>query len=162
MQRLTRDQASLEIDAPPSQVYKVVSDVTRTPEWSREVVDCQWLPPATQAVAGARFVATNRRRWLTWRNSPVVTVADPGRCFAFQRTERGGGTLTWTYLLQPVEERTLVTLGYEVVHPVPVGLHLVLRGFFGVRDLQVDLNENIRESLGRLAAAILRTASPIQ
>lgn len=97
---------------------------------------------------------------MSWHNTPEVTIADPDRCFAIRRTERGGGTLSWTYLLEPVQGRTRVTLGYEVIHPVPVGLHVALRVLFGVRDLKADLHENLRGSLLRLAAVISTTDPP--
>lgn len=162
MNRLSADRVTSVIDAPAPVIYDVVSSVTRTPEWSDQVTACRWLPPATGPAVGARFVATNRRSWLTWRNTPVVTVADPDRQFAFQRTEPGGGTLVWSYLLEPLETleplpthdrvdgQTRVTLGYEVTKSVPVGLHLFLR-LFGVRDMQADLHQNMRASLDRLA-----------
>ena len=165
MNRLSADRVTSVIDAPAPVIYEAVSSVTRTPEWSDQVIACRWVPPATGPAVGARFVATNRRSWLTWRNTPVVTVADPDRQFAFQRTEHAGGTLVWSYLLEPLETlgtqdhqhphdhvvgQTRVTLGYEVTKSVPVGLHLFLR-LFGVRDMQADLHQNMRASLDRLA-----------
>lgn len=174
MNRLSADRVTSVIDAPAPVIYEAVSDVTRTPQWSDQVIACRWVPPATGPTVGARFVATNHRSWLTWRNTPVVTVADPDRQFAFQRTEHAGGTLVWSYLLEPLEPleflgaqdhqhahdrvdgRTRVTLGYEVTEPVPVGLHLFLR-LFGVRDMQADLRQNMRASLDRLA--VLTTTS---
>ena len=153
MNRLSADRVTSVIDAPAPVIYEAVSDVTRTPQWSDQVIACRWVPPAT---------------------GPVVTVADPDRQFAFQRTEHAGGTLVWSYLLEPLEPleflgaqdhqhahdrvdgRTRVTLGYEVTEPVPVGLHLFLR-LFGVRDMQADLRQNMRASLDRLA--VLTTTS---
>jgi hypothetical protein len=138
--------------AAPEAVYALVADVTRTPEWSPEVVDCHWLDGATGPVVGARFAARNRRRWFTWTNRPVVDVADPGREFAFTRTERGGGSIRWRYRLHPDGEGTAVVESYEVLAPVPHGLHVVLRLAFGVRDLADDLHANMASSLARLAA----------
>jgi hypothetical protein len=135
-------------------VYGLVSDVARTPQWSPEVVACRWLDGATGPVVGARFAARNRRRWFTWTNRPVVDVADPGREFAFTRTEPGGGSVRWRYRLEPAGPGTLVRHSYEVVRPVPRGLHVALRVLFGVRDLRADLHANMATSLERLAAVV--------
>ena len=151
MERLTRDEVRRHVAAAPEQLYALVSDVTRTPEWSPEVIECRWLDGATGPVVGARFVARNRRRWLTWPNKPVVEIAEPGREFTVARTEPGGGTIRWSFRLRPDGAGTELTEGYEVVRPVPVGLHVGLRVLFGVRDLRADLHANIETSLDRIA-----------
>lgn len=87
--------------ADPDTIHRLFSDVTRTRSWSPEVAECRWLDGGTEATVGARFAATNRRRWLTWTNRPIVAAADPGRRSATERTEHGGGTLRWTYTLTP-------------------------------------------------------------
>ena len=141
----------MDIAADAGSLYDLVSDVTRTPEWSPEVIASSWLDGATGATVGARFTARNRRRWLTWSNRPVVDVVDRGREFAFTRTERGGGSIRWSYRLEPKGGGTSVVLGYQVLRPVPVGLHVALRLLFGVRDLRADLHANMEASLLRLA-----------
>ena len=45
----------------------------------------------------------------------------------------------------------MAILGYQVLKPVPVGLHIILRAFFGVHDLEADLRLNMTTSLGRVA-----------
>jgi hypothetical protein len=151
MNRLDHDEARVHVSAGADLLYDLVSDVRRTPEWSPEVISCAWLDGTKGAVAGARFRARNRRRWFTWSNRPVVEVADPGRQFAVTRTEPGGGTIRWAYQLRPDPAGTVVTLSYDVLRPVPVGLHLILRVLFGVRDLRADLHQNMQTSLRRLA-----------
>jgi hypothetical protein len=159
MNRLDRDEVRAHIDADTATVYDLISDVTRTPEWSPEVIACDWLDGATSATVGARFTARNRRRWLIWSNRPVVSVADRGREFAFTRTERGGGSIRWSYRLEPEGGGTSVVLGYQVLRPVPVGLHVMLRLLFGVRDLRADLRANMETSLRRLAELAGRRVS---
>jgi hypothetical protein len=159
MNRLDRDEARLYIDTDPGLLYDLVSDVTRTPEWSPQVVSCAWLDGATGAAVGARFTARNRQKWFTWSNKPVVEVADRGREFAVIRTERGAGTIRWSYLFAPDAAGTSVALSYQVLQPVPIGLHVILRLLYGVRDLQADLHENILTSLQRLADVAHREAA---
>jgi hypothetical protein len=152
VRRLTADAVTRHVAASPQQLYDLVADVTRTPEWSPQVIACTWLDGATGPAVGARFAARNRLRWFTWTNRPVVDVADPGREFAFTRTEPGGGSIRWHHRLAPEGDGTAVHHGYEVVAPVPRGLHVVLRVVFGVRDLADDLHANMESSLARLAA----------
>ena len=107
---------------------------------------------------GARFSARNKRRWLTWSNRPVVETADRGREFAITRTKPGGGTIRWFFRFAPDAEGTTAILGYQVLKPVPVGLHYILRAFFGVRDLEADLRLNMTTSLRRVARIAQREA----
>jgi polyketide cyclase/dehydrase/lipid transport protein len=151
MDRLTRDEVRRHVAAAPEQLYALVSDVTRTPQWSPEVIECRWLDGATGPAPGARFSARNRRRWFRWSNKPLVEVADPGREFTVARTEPGGGTIRWSFRLRPDGDGTELTESYEVVRPVPIGLHVMLRVLFGVRDLRADLHANLQTSLERIA-----------
>ena len=76
--RIPHDAVSIEIAAPPAEVYALVSDITRMGEWSPECVRCTWTKGATGPAVGARFKAANKGgRGPAWRNTPVVTVADP-------------------------------------------------------------------------------------
>jgi hypothetical protein len=159
MNRLDHDEVRLHIDAGAALLYDLVSDVTRTPEWSPEVISCGWLDGATGAAVEARFSARNKRRWLTWSNKPVIETADRGKEFAFTRTEPGGGTIRWFYRFAPSTGGTTVELGYQVLRPVPATLHIILRTLFGVRDLRADLRQNMNTSLGRLAEIARREAA---
>jgi hypothetical protein len=122
------------------------------------VVSCHWLGGQASAVVGARFSARNRRRWFRWSNKPVVETAERGKQFAITRTERGAGTIRWFYRFQPAPGGAEVELGYRVIRPVPVSLHLTLRALFGVRDLRADLHQNMVTSLQRLAIIAERQA----
>ena len=115
MNRLDRDEIRMHVPAEAGALYNLVSDVTRTPEWSPAVVSCAWLDGAVSAAAGARFTARNRRRWLTWSNQQVVAVASRGSEFSVIRTERGGGSVRWSYRLEQAGAGTCVVLGYQVL-----------------------------------------------
>jgi ribosome-associated toxin RatA of RatAB toxin-antitoxin module len=152
MHTITADAVTKRISAPAETLYSLVSDVTRTPEWSPEVVECQWDTTDAGPHVGARFTATNRRRWLRWRNHPVVDQADPPREFSVTRTEKGAGTLRWVYRLEPIgDAQTDVTLAYEVLTPVTTAFLVILRLLFGVTDLEADLHGNLCSSLDRIA-----------
>jgi hypothetical protein len=154
MQTLDRDEVSTVVAAPPEDVYALVADVTRTPEFSPEVVRCTWLDGATGPAVGARFEAVNASgAGKTWKNRPVVTVADPGREFAFRRTEPFAGSIAWRYRFEPVEQGTRVVESYEVERPVTRLGWLVIERVFRGGDRREALRAGMRTTLERLRVA---------
>jgi hypothetical protein len=158
MKRLDHDHVRRHIDAGADLLYALVSDVTRTPQWSPEVISCAWRDGAVGPSVGARFTARNKRRWFTWSNTPVVDTADAGNEFAITRSEPGSGTIRWYYRFEPSVTGTTVELGYQVLRPVTLALHLALLVLFGVRDLRADLHQNMTTSLHKLAQIAQREA----
>jgi hypothetical protein len=153
MQNLDRDEVVRVVHAPPDSVYRLVSDVTRTPEYSPEVVQCTWENGASGPVVGARFAARNSvGRGPAWTNHPVVTVAEPGHAFAVSRTEKGGGTIVWRYDLEPHAEGTLVRQSYEVTSPVNRFGWFIIGTLYGLKDRRAGLRANMEASLARVAA----------
>jgi hypothetical protein len=154
MQTLDRDEVSTVVAASPEDVYALVSDVTRTPEFSPEVTSTRWLDGASGPAVGARFEAVNTNAaGKSWKNRPVVTVAEPGREFAFSRTESFAGTIAWRYRFQPVEGGTRVVESYEVQHPVSrIGWFVIERIYRG-GDRREALNAGMRTTLERLRLA---------
>lgn len=160
MQQLDRDEVTAHMEAPPEVVYELVADVTRMPEFSPEIRRCSWLDGATGPAVGARFVAVNQvARRPAWRNKPVVTVMEPGRMFAFARTEPFAGTVEWTYRFEPEGTGTRVTESYEVTRPVSRIGWLVIGGLFGRKDRVADLRAGMEETLERMRAVAERTPS---
>ncbi len=154
MQQLDRDEVSTVVAAPPARVYDLVADVTRMPDFSPEVVECRWLDGATEALPGARFEAVNRSvAGRTWRNRPVVTAADPGREFAFTRTEPLAGSIAWRYRFEPVDGGTRVVEGYTVERPVTRLGWLVIERVFRGGDRRSALRAGMRTTLERLRLA---------
>jgi hypothetical protein len=151
MQTLDHDQMTLHIDASPEVVYRLVADVTRTPEFSPEVQRCTWLDGASGPAVGARFEAVNKAgRGPAWKNRPVVTAARPGREFAFSRTERFAGTLVWRYQLEPDGQGTRVTESYQVTEPISSWGWFVIGSLYGLRDRRGDLRNGMEQTLQRI------------
>ena len=93
VRRLARTcQVQAEVAAPIDAVWRVVSDVTRTGEWSHECHSVHWLGGATSAVPGARFRGGNKAFWWRWSRTNEVTDVEPGRTIAW-RTLR-----TWRFV----------------------------------------------------------------
>jgi hypothetical protein len=154
-QELSTDSVSRYIEATPEALYELISDVTRTPEYSPEVVKCTWKKGATGPAVGARFKAINHAgRIPDWPNWPIVTVADPGKTFAFERTEVGGGTIEWRYVFEPQGTGTLVTESYTVLKKVNAFGWFIIDTLAGLKDRRSDLNRGMTQSLERIAAIV--------
>ncbi len=157
IQDLDHDQVSARVDAPPEAVYAVVADVTRTPELSPEILECTWLDGATGPAVGARFKARNKvPNRPSWHNKPVVTVVDPGREFAFARTEPFAGTVEWRYRFEPDGGGTLVTETYEVTKPMGRVGWFIIGTLFARKDRRNDLRAGMEQTLERLRAVVER------
>lgn len=152
MWTLTADEVSRVIQASPETLYAIVSDVTRTPELSPEIISCQWLDGSGPAV-GARFRARNKvSRGPAWSNQPEVIAAEPGREFAFLRRERPAGELVWRYRFEPVATGTRVVESYQVTKPIPRAMCWAMRWIWGSKDRPAQLRAGMQETLRRLAA----------
>lgn len=88
---------SITVAAPPDEVYAVVSDVTRTGEWSPVCQDC-WWDEGDGPHAGAHFTGRNVLSDRTWETRSQVTAADPRRRFTWSV---GPGRVEWGYVLEP-------------------------------------------------------------
>jgi Polyketide cyclase / dehydrase and lipid transport len=155
IQDLDHDSVSLHMQARPEDVYALVADVTRTPEFSPEILECTWLDGAAGPSVGARFKARNKvPNRPAWSNKPVVTVVEPGRQFSFARTEPLGGTVEWTYRFEPDGDGTLVTESYTVTKDLhPVGWFII--GVVCARkDRRADLRAGMEQTLQRMCAAV--------
>lgn len=154
-QKLDTDRVERYIEAPPEALYDVIADVTRTPELSPELKSCAWVAGTMGPVVGARFRAWNKVPGRpAWRNTPVVTVAERGREFAFSRTELIGGTLVWRYVFTPEGSGTRVTESYEVTKPIPLIGWLGISRIYGFKDRRSDLRRGMSATLERLAVLV--------
>jgi len=109
--------ASTVVAVPPQQLYVLVSDVTRTGEWSPTCAQCWWDEGAGPAV-GSWFTGRNVTPGRTWETRSRVVAAEAGREFSWLV---GGELVRWTYLLEPVEGGTRLTEEWEFL---PAGLAL--------------------------------------
>lgn len=161
-QELDHDEVTAVIDTEPATLFDLVSDVTRTPEFSPYLSKCEWLDGATGPRVGARFKAVNTMgRGPAWSNKPVVTVVDSPTEFAFERTEPFAGTLEWRYRFEPHGSGTLVTESYTVVKPLTIVGWFIIGTLYGVRDVRAQLRSGMEETLQRIQAAVTTTAPPV-
>jgi Polyketide cyclase / dehydrase and lipid transport len=137
--------ASIEVRASADQVYAVISDVTRIPEWSPETRRAEWLAPD-------RFRAWNRRRLGRWRTVANVVEAWPGHKFSFVVQALGGDWTQWTYLIEPGSTvgTTRLTETIRMCVPLPFSAVVFERLFLFVRDRRSDLQANLDLSVNRI------------
>jgi hypothetical protein len=155
MQTLDHDSVSMHMAAPADAIYALIADVTRTPEFSPEILKCTWLDGATGPAVGARFAARNKvPKRPPWTNKPVVTVVEPNKTFAFARTEKFAGTVEWTYRLAPDGDGTLVTEQYDVTTPLSRIGWFVIGVLFNRRDRRTDLHTGMEQTLQRMRAVV--------
>src|SRR4051795_4169902 len=123
-------------------------------EWSPECTSCTWTKGATGPEVGAGFKARNKgRRGPAWFNTPVVTTADPGREFAFNRSGPGIGSYTWTYMLEPTPTGTRVIESYDVERHLGSFMNWLTRKWTGSQNRDDDLREGMTTTLARIKAA---------
>ena len=139
--------ASTVIRATPAEVYDVVSNVSRIPEWSPECVRAVWIDETT-------FRGTNRRRFGRWTTQARVVAAEPAHEFAFA-VQLGGGDFTrWSYQMEQHADGCRLTEEVRMCVDVPFHALMFERIALQVRDRRTDLQGNIDRSLRRLSAII--------
>jgi uncharacterized membrane protein len=154
MQPLDHDEVSLVIQAPAEVLYDLVSDVTRMPTLSPELVECHWLDGATGPAVGARFAARNKvSRGPSWVNKPVITNLEEGRAISWARTEPFGGTVEWSYRFDPHGDGTLVTESYRVTRRIGhIGWFII--GSMAGKDRRAQLRTGMEQTLRQIQAVV--------
>ncbi|WP_193104941.1 SRPBCC family protein [Brachybacterium sp. FME24] len=97
-------QESVVVPASPMAVYAVISDVTRTGEWSPQCRRCTWDSDARGV--GARFTGDNRTPEREWSTTSAVVADVPGEHFAWSV---GPGRVEWGFRLRAVPGGTELT-----------------------------------------------------
>ena len=142
-------EIDIEIDAPAADIWRVVSDITRTPEWSPVCHRCEWIDGAAAPVVGARFRGHNKLNGARWSRECVVTAADPGEVFAFSTLFKGQESTRWRYRLQPTGSGTRVSEAYQAVM-APRWVRALRRLPGAAAKTERDTEKNIETSLDRL------------
>jgi hypothetical protein len=147
---------SIVVRSSPEALYDLVSDVTRTGEWSPICTAC-WWDEGQSAQAGAWFTGRNEVPGRTWETRSQVAVADRGREFAFLV---GGRLVRWGFTFAPVEGGTEVTESWEFL---PAGQQLFADRYGDDAQRQVeDRTRAAHEGIPATLAAIKRIAESTQ
>jgi uncharacterized protein YndB with AHSA1/START domain len=125
------DSVTMHIDAPPEQVWDLVSDVTKIGRYSPETFEAEWLDGATGPAVGAKFrghVKRNGRGPTYWTTCHVV-AAEPNREFAFGVGSADRPINTWRYRLEPAGDGTDVTESFQLADNLGTKIYWKLAGW---------------------------------
>ncbi|MCV7058477.1 SRPBCC family protein [Mycolicibacterium gilvum] len=143
---------SIAVAVPPEKLYALVSDVTRTGEWSPVCKACWWDEGAGPRV-GAWFTGRNELPERTWETRSQVVAAEPGREFAWEVND---GWVRWGYTLEPDGDGTLLTESWEFL---PKGIDGFHERFGSEADAEiVTRSDAARDGIPATLAAIRRIA----
>ena len=92
------------IGAPATELWAIVSDVTRMCEFSTENTGCEWIKGSTGPVVGARFRGTNENGRKQWKTDATVVEAEPGKSFAFVVKAGPFGVARWEYRIDAIDD----------------------------------------------------------
>jgi uncharacterized protein YndB with AHSA1/START domain len=145
-ERLFAAEAEVRIAATPGEVYRVVSDLTRSGEWSVECVGGEWVSGAPGAV-GSVFRGRNHREadvvaWAPvvrggWETYAEVVAAEPGRAFRWAMRDSAGRVQesVWSFEIRPADGG-----GSVLAHTFRMG-----RATEGIRGIVADMDAAERQ-----------------
>ena len=143
-------RAETTVAAPPDRVWELLTDLSRMPDWSPELLRMVPLKRGGLRV-GQWYLGLNRRKAVVWPTRSVVAVLEPGRSLAWDTRSSGA---RWVWELKPDGD------GTRVVHRRPVPRHLTLlsKAFapvaLGGSDSHADeLEAGMAQTVARLKAA---------
>lgn len=144
-------EANIEIDAPPREVWAVVSDLERMGEWSPQCLRMRVFGPVR---LGARAVNLNRQGMRVWPSTAKVVWYEPQRAIAFRITEN---RTVWSFELGETSTGTRVTERRET----PDGLSTLSafstdRLLGGTAEFEEGLQRGVEQTLRRIKAEVER------
>jgi uncharacterized protein YndB with AHSA1/START domain len=141
-------QAEVEINAPVSTVWSLVSDLSRMPQWSPQCRVMKLLGPLRP---GTRTLNLNRHNLLFWPTTSVITEVLPERKLAFRIPIN---TTVWTYELEPTATGTrLVETRHAEKGVTAASTAITKAALGGVDTFETELLKGMNESLARIKAA---------
>ena len=99
-------QVTIDISAPPAQVWRLVSDVRRMGEWSPECRKVIVWRRGGRARLGTWLTGINKSGWVVWPASAKIDLYDDERAIGWRVLESGA---RWSYRLEFVGGVTRLT-----------------------------------------------------
>lgn len=149
-----RHSGSIHIARSPETVYDLVSDITRTGEWSPICQACWWEDD--RRGVGSFFLGRNSTPERTWETRSQVIEADRGREFAWRVGVDPTWAARWGYRLVTDNDGTRLTEDWEFL---PDG-HTIFAQRYGERapDEIAERARAARHGIPVTLAAIKRVA----
>jgi uncharacterized protein YndB with AHSA1/START domain len=139
--------ATVQMNASPEEVWKVVSDLARMPEFSPELRKAFVVG---RPGVGANIIGINRRKAVVWPTTSKVVRWEPGQAVAWKTRESGA---TWVYELEATATGTAVT-GRRVLPKFTIGTALLGPVIGGAQGHDAELAEGIRTTLERIRETV--------
>lgn len=141
-------QAEVEINAPVSKVWALISDLGKMPEWSPQ---CRMMKALGPVRPGTRTVNLNRHNALFWPTTSTITEVIPERKFAFR--VNSNNTL-WSYELEPTATGTRVVESRHAENGVKAISTLLTNAVLGgMEKFEREMVDGMKASLERIKAA---------
>ena len=139
-------EESIDVDAPPATVWKLVTDLPRMASWSPQVV--RTVVRGGPVALGTRTLNINRRGPLVWPTRSTVVRFEPHRDFAFRIKDNN---TTWSFALEPTEAGTRVVQRREAPNgTTKISDTLIRRVMGGQESFQGELRTGMQQTLRRL------------
>ena len=146
-------QESVTVQASAEELYDLVSDMTRTGEWSPVCRSCWWDDEAQAGQVGAWFTGRNELPHRTWDTRSQVVAAERGREFAWVV---GGSFVRWGFTLAPTATGTVLTESWAFL---PGGIAMFEEKFGDDAPVQIaDRTQQALAGIPKTLRAIKRIA----
>lgn len=140
--------AEIEIDAPVSDVWSLVSDLRRMPQWSPQCRVMKLLGPLRP---GTKTVNLNRRNRLIWPTTCTITEVVPEKKVAFRVD---ANKTVWSYELEPTATGTRLVETRDASNGVTAVSNMAVNRLMGgVPSFEEELVAGMNESLAKIKAA---------
>jgi uncharacterized protein YndB with AHSA1/START domain len=141
-------QAQVDINAPASKIWELISDFRRMPQWSPQ---CRWMRPLGPLRQGTRTLNFNRRNRLFWPTTSTVVEVVPEKKLAFRVNSNRS---IWTYELEPNGESTRLIESRHAENGISAFSALSINALLGgTTTFERELVEGMNTSLAKIKAA---------
>lgn len=141
-------QAQIDINAPVSKVWALVSDFNRMPQWSPQ---CRMMKAFGPLRQGTRTFNLNRRNFMFWPTTCTVTEVIPEKKLAFRVHQNN---TVWSYELEPTDTGTRVVETRHAENGVKAFSNMSVNALMGgVPNFERELVDGMNQSLARIKAA---------
>ena len=141
-------QAHIDIDAPVSKVWNLISDLRLMRQWSPQ---CRVMRPLGPLRAGTRTLNLNRRNLLFWPTTSTITEVVPERKLAFRVDINKS---VWSFELEPTATGTRLVESRHAENGVTALSTAVTKAVLGgVSSFEQELLDGMNLSLARIKAA---------
>ncbi|WP_330184506.1 SRPBCC family protein [Nocardia sp. NBC_01503] len=142
-------EATIDIAAAPEQVWSVISDLKRMPEFSPNTVRMQ---PLGKTKTGTWTVNLNRDGAKFYPTTSRVVRFEPNRAIAFRMNEN---FTIWSFTLEPTEGGTRLIQRRDIPKGVnPVVRKLIDKVLGGEQVFEANLVTGMNETLGRIKQTV--------